>query len=116
LPPKHLQLKKRLRNLKNNYNEILNPRNLFDRLANLQLPALKSMAAKGMINRDKFNEGLIIREFTTLPEKLDKLIDRDIHEQEICNQIIEVIGEMTMFGRDGLKSRTGLMEFKYDAI
>ena len=41
---------------------------------------------------------------------------RNASEAELVSFLIEGLGSIQFGGREGLKDRTGLMEFRYDAI
>ena len=116
LPNKFRKLKNQMASLKNNYNEVPNYKGLLRELLKCQLLAIKSIAGAGLIDKGKFQKGVVIRTSKQLPEKLIDLINFDKEYRRYINDVILVLSELNLQGPGGLKARTGLMEFRYDIV
>ncbi len=116
MPNKYRKLKKQMADSKNNYNEVPNHKGLLRELLKCQLMAIKSVAGAGLIDKDNFQKGIVIRSSKELPEKLFELIDLDKEHRGYINDVILALSEITLQGPNGLKARTNLMEFRYDII
>lgn len=116
MPNKFRKLKSQTANLKTNYNEVPNHKGLLRELLKCQLMAIKSIAGAGLIDKEKFQKGVVVRTSKQLPEKLIELIKLDKEYRSYINDVILALSELTLQGPDGLKARTKLMEFRYDIV
>ena len=80
------------------------------------MTAIKSLAAYGIINKDYLETNRITTISTDILKsyylKLEKLTDQ---EQNAINLLTSHFYQMSLYGENGLKSRTNLLESKYDA-
>ncbi len=116
LPRKYLKLKRQMVTYKNNYNEVPNHRGLLRELLKCQLIAMKSVAGAGLIDKEKFQKGVVIRTSKILPENLIEVINQDKEKRSYINDVMLALSEITLQGPDGLKARTKLLEFRYDIV
>ncbi|MDB4534231.1 hypothetical protein N9242_05100 [Vicingaceae bacterium] len=100
----------------NPYNNPLDDRKMFEKIRPYQMNALKCLASYGLINSD-FSSTNRIKKISK-----DLLIDRDskfVDMKEIERNVMKLMTShfylMSMYGSNGLKQKTGLLEFKYDA-
>ena len=100
----------------NPYQRIANPSKLFGRMQPYQLNAIKTLASYGVINKDYLLLNRITNVNKTVLKKLldlnDDYTDREINIIKIMTSYFNL---MPMYGDLGLKSRTGLLEYRYDA-
>ncbi len=106
-----------LQNEKNSYERILDRKRLFYKMEAIQLSSIKAIVAYGLFEKDLFNSRRIKRTEKQLPSDLNSKITETI---ELNKDLIELItghlANMNLYGHLGLKSRTNLIEFKYDTI
>ncbi len=78
--------------------------------------AFKYLQALGFIDREKMEKGLIRRTSKKLPEELrNAILSRTQSSVEILEFLIGELADFQLSGDDGLKARTELMEYHYDA-
>jgi len=100
----------------NPYELIQDDRKMFEKIKQYQMTAIKSLAAYGIINKDYLETNRITTISTDILKsyylKLEKLTDQ---EQNAINLLTSHFYQMSLYGENGLKSRTNLLESKYDA-
>ena len=111
------QLKKRfVKDSINPYEIITENRKVFEKLKPYQLAALNCIASYGIIDKSLLNQHRISivnkNILTEFVEKYDELSDK---EMNVISLMTSHFNQMSLFGVDGLKNRTKLMESKYDA-
>ncbi|OPC48970.1 hypothetical protein BAY05_03210 [Elizabethkingia anophelis] len=99
----------------NPYEDLIDDRRIFERMQPYQMTALKSLASYGLIDNVQLSKSIIKRTEKEIPQELlIKMEDLTIEKSNIIKLILG-FHELPLFGKNGLKSRTGLLEFKYDA-
>lgn len=102
--------------LKNPYRDPINPAATFKRMRHLQGAAIRCLAASKYIQLSDLELGLAHRTQREVAAPLLKSIDKFRLD---CNQVITdifpILLSMPLLGKDGLKDRTKLMDFRYDA-
>lgn len=90
---------------------------LFSKMAIIENTGLEALARSNLIKQDRWETGEVS---TTDQAPSDELIQRisEINSQE--NSLIEFLSvlasEYKLLGPDGLKDRTGLLEYRYDSL
>jgi len=107
--------KKVLSRIPASYESIPNDKRIFHEMMPIQNTALHNLIAKNLIDSEKFKRGLIARTDEPIPEKMSRTIRDDSTAQEewfafLANELCLV----TFDGKRGLKSRSDLMEYRYD--
>jgi len=86
-------------------------------MEHIQIAALNALAGSNIIDRDLLKKGYVERTSVTLPDDLQLRIDeKNSLDEPISKFIFKELSEMPLFGIDGLKHRTGLMEYRYDNV
>jgi hypothetical protein len=108
-------IKRFIKEKDNPYNEVFDNKKVFEKIRPYQITALKCLASYGIINNELLKQNRI----SIISDKM--LQSFQVRFEELSEKEKNVIAIMTshfsyvsMFGPDGLKSRTGLMESKYD--
>ena len=89
---------------------------LFGRMNTMQTVALDTMSAKRLIDSKKYDLGTVVRTDTIIPDDLAVRVNEANMEGLDLVKFLGVLArEYELLGNDGLKSRSGLMEHRYDA-
>lgn len=112
-----------LRNLKekvfkdktNPYEELSDPKGIFDRMKTYQFSAVKCLASYGFVDSKQLIKNKVKKTGKQIPEELLKQLNNPSSES---NNIIKLVTSdfinLPLLGKEGLKARTGLLDFKYD--
>lgn len=101
----------------NKYERVINRKRLFFKMEQIQLSAIKSLISYGLIDADNFKNGLVVRTNQPLSVALEeRLLEVNQEDPELISLITESLASMNLYGHLGLKERTNLIEFKYDAV
>lgn len=115
MPRQFIKIKKTAERFYNEYHDPMNPGVIFKEMRHIQDAAIKCMLAAGYIYSDELSNGYIVRTDKELPEKIS-LDMRDFldNKEPFSSFIIQNMAKFHLTGPDGLKSRTQLMEHRYD--
>ncbi|MDD3181320.1 MAG: hypothetical protein PHD48_00715 [Alphaproteobacteria bacterium] len=98
------------------YGEIPEDRILFNRMSSIQTAALETLAKTGLISREKYDIGIVAATLKDLPNDLALRVAEDNTNQFDLMDFLQILGtQYELLGANGLKGRSGLMEFFYDA-
>ena len=90
-------------------------RSVFRQVRPIHEHGVALLAAKGLLDPDAFQEGRIESSFRSLPAGLAELVHSLTEPDAMVLRFFrEVADQLALVGRDGLKDRSGLMEFRYD--
>ncbi|WP_256081428.1 ABC-three component system middle component 5 [Massilia sp. YIM B04103] len=117
IPQGMTAIRKEAKLLSNQYHDPINIKTTFRDMRFIQDAALKCIAAASLIDLDRFELGYITRTEVPIPESLNLYINSFIRQHENISQfVLEELSAMPLFGQNGLKHRTELMEYRYDFI
>lgn len=114
-PRELIAYKKIISRIPDAYESIPNDKRIFHEIMPIQNTAMHNLIAKNLINADPFIENMVSRSEQPLPEKLSKVLNEDTLIQE--EWYIFLVNELPLInfdGKKGLKSRSDLMEYRYD--
>jgi hypothetical protein len=98
----------------NPYEDLIDAKRIIERMKSFQLSALKCIASYGLIDTNLLAKNIVRRTQKEIPKELnDRFNDLSIEKANIIKLIVG-FWELPLYGRHGLKDRTGLIEFKYD--
>ncbi|PVZ59230.1 hypothetical protein C9422_09765 [Pseudomonas sp. B1(2018)] len=104
------------KSVSNVYHDPLNPQVAFRDMAQIQSSALRSIAASGLINLQQFEKGMIERMDTALPASLLEKVSAFLSgQQTVVDFVLKELASLPLRGLNGLKHRTELLEYRYDA-
>lgn len=107
--------KKFFSNVPESYADIRNTKKVMYHLQGIHNVVVSSLIAKGLIDIDRFKEGVVTRTDNPIPDTLQDIIQTDSRAEEKWYQIlINDFPKLLISGEKGLKRRTGLMEYRYD--
>ena len=108
-------LKQFVKENKNPYEIIAEDRKVFEKIKPYQLSALNSIASYGIIDKSVLNQQrILITNKDLLNEFINNFEELPATEKNIISFMTGHFYQMSMFGKNGLKQRTKLMESKYD--
>ncbi|HBR4757619.1 TPA: hypothetical protein L9W62_003470 [Klebsiella pneumoniae] len=115
MPRQFVKVKKMAERFYNEYHDPMNPGMTFKEMRHIQDAAIKCMLAAGYINSDELSNGYVVRTDKELPEKISLEMKVFLENKEpFSSFIIQNMAKFHLTGPDGLKSRTQLMEHRYD--
>jgi hypothetical protein len=90
---------------------------LFERMRPMQKVALQTLALRGFTDSLSFKAGLL--KFTGLPTPLqisDRIREANVRDRKLLDALTVFAYSYEFHGPNGLKARTGLLEYRYDAV
>lgn len=101
----------------NTYERVIDRKRLFFKMEHIQLSAMRALISYDLFDAKEFKNGKLKRSNVPLAEKLFTRIQSANNEnQNLITLITGPLASMNLYGHLGLKERTNLIEFKYDAI
>jgi hypothetical protein len=100
----------------NPYQEIHESAKIFEKLKQYQLAALNCIASYGIISKELLNQQRVsLTNKELLSEIVKKYDDLSATEKNVISLMTSHFNQVSLYGTNGLKGRTGLMESRYDA-
>lgn len=100
----------------NPYDFIAEERKIFEKLKVYQVSALTCISSYGLIDPLSLTQQrVVITDKSSLKDLVDKLASLPAKEHNVVSLMTSHFYQMSLYGPDGLKNRTNLMESKYDA-
>lgn len=114
--PRQIQKMKSIAlNVPDQYEDLTNPARTFFELQTVQKTAILELMAKGVVSKKSFGEGIVKLEDEALSQVFENLLDADEFVQSDAFMLIVKGLPLVKFGgSQGLKYRSGLMEYVYD--
>lgn len=101
----------------NAYERVIDRKRLFFKMEHIQISAMKALISYNLFDASEFKNGKLKRTDIPLSENLASRINKANEEnQNIVTLITGPLASMNLYGHLGLKERTNLIEFKYDAV
>lgn len=105
-----------IKDVNNPYERISEDRKIFEKIKPYQLAALNCIASYGIIDKTLLNQQRIsIIQKDILNEFVKNIEELSPKEKNVITLMTSHYFQLSLFGHDGLKNRTNLMESKYDA-
>lgn len=110
-------IKKISKLMENKYNSINSPNFHFRKIEEFQKSAMWHLASLGFLDKIKLENRILKRMSKPLADELEERIYMAKNNlNEIENFLLSDALELPLIGKNGLKDRSGLLEYKYDAI
>lgn len=120
LKREHAGIKRRVSNettSKRPYGPLPDEHVLFERMAPMQFAAIEILMEKAVVLPEKLATGSVQFTDTDLPVLLEQRVKEINAVEQSVVELAQALGaEYELRGPDGLKSRTGLIEYRYDAV
>lgn len=115
LPKEHVEVKKIARGLKNEYRGPVSTTRTFREMEPIQLASARLLAASRLLDAELLSSGIVQRSEVVVPPALKDSLDRQNESGDaVSTYILTKMSEIPLAGLNGLKQRTGLMEYRYD--
>jgi hypothetical protein len=89
---------------------------LFERMKNAHVSASQTMAANRIIDPEVLRHGVMKFGKFALPADYQERISEANQNDSLTLDILRALSAYNLLGRDGLKDRTGLLEYRYDNV
>ncbi|MDI1275566.1 ABC-three component system middle component 5 [Polaromonas sp.] len=116
IPREQVGIKKAAKEIRNEYRGPVSVSRTFRDMEAIHLAAARLLASSRFLDPTSLENGIIVRTETPLPEALDKKLQEEVFlEGSVPDYIVSRMSQIPLTGMNGLKQRTGLMEYRYDA-
>lgn len=113
LPRSALSLRAQAKAVENPYRTPIGQKRVFDDLDMIHEASLGCLTAAGVVEVDSYRIRRTNRDVP--PDFFHRCQRLQAEERFFFEDCLPVFGEMSLLGVDGLKSRSGLLEYRYDA-
>ena len=98
------------------YRDPINAKQAFRDMSEIQLAALRNIAASGLIDIDYYERGVIHKNSSKKASEhvISRINNYFKGHSELANFIVKSFSKFPLRGVNGLKHRTGLLEYRYD--
>lgn len=108
--------KKFIKDSNNPYEKVYENRKVFEKIKPYQLAAINCIASYGIIDKSSINHQRVkILNKEILTEFVNNFDELTPKEKNVISLMTSHFNKVSLFGTDGLKNRTSLMESRYDA-
>jgi hypothetical protein len=115
LPREFISMRNSALSLKNKYNSQFDKQTMFYRIEPIQDEALTHLGCLDIINQEVLRTGFVCLGNRQIPKIMySKIKDKLKTEKDVDRFIFDVLAKMPWSGIDGLKSRSKLMDNRYD--
>ncbi|MCK4821334.1 hypothetical protein KA005_36545 [bacterium] len=115
LPRNQVATKRHLKSIPTTYESLPNARRLMFGLKALHNETARALVAKGILNKEPFLRNIIKLDIYKIPATLScQIEDNTKRNTQWYKLLVQVLAGYPLNGKDGLKNRTQLMEFRYD--
>lgn len=109
------RVKRDLGRLGNKYNQVPAPKVLIRQMEGIHETAVRALQASNLVDVPTQDMAIVKRSDIPLPEELKKVIaDQPEQEQALANILSGEVATIPLNGPNGLKARSGLLEYRYD--
>lgn len=116
-PSEYRAMRSAVKETENPYRHALGNRAPFEKMRPIFFTALSGLVAADIINADQLKRGIISLSGKSIPDDLAAAISRFQKRQTTVGQfLLSDFLELPAHGNNGLKHRSGLIEFRYDPV
>ncbi|MFT3671558.1 ABC-three component system middle component 5 [Aestuariivirga sp.] len=101
---------------KDPYSRLPSPRQLFRRMEPTQMAAINTLSSSGIVEVSGLPVPLVSRADFTIPEKLRSEVHRFLKLNADLMAAVNLMAGLRVTGPSGLKRRSRLEEYRYDAV
>jgi hypothetical protein len=90
---------------------------LFSRMEPFQTVAMETLASHRILDSAELRTGIVAPTDANIPEELsERVVSANAHDEALMEFLRVLATEYQLSGSGGLKDRTGLLEYRYDAV
>ncbi len=109
------RIKRDLAARRNKYNDVPSPKTLIRQMEGIHEAAIRALETSGLVEVPNEQLLTIRRTGTPLPSKLIQIFaEQPDEERDLVKLLTTEVIQIPLNGPDGLKARTGLLEYRYD--
>lgn len=109
------RMKRELGARANKYNRVPSPRTLIRQMEGVQETAIRALEAVHLVEFPLAGISTVKRSSAPLPDGLVRVINEQPEgERALAQALATEVAKIPLNGPDGLKARTGLLEYRYD--
>ena len=109
------RLKRELASRANKYNRVPSPRMLIRQMEGVQEAAVRALEAGRLLDLPSAGVSVVKRSNVPLPTELVRVIsEQPEDEKALASTLATEVALIPLNGPDGLKARSGLLEYRYD--
>lgn len=109
------RMKRELGRRANKYNRVPAPKVLIQQMEGIHETALRALQTSRLIDISREDMAAVKRSDVALPEELKRIIaDQPEPERVLANFLTSDVATIPLNGPNGLKARSGLLEYRYD--
>lgn len=117
LPSEHKSIRTSIKEIENPYRHSPGKRAAFERMKSVFYAAASGLGAAGMIDVEFLERGIFKIKPECIPIEIDAAVQRfKARQSTVGDFILAVLSTLPLNGPDGLKHRTGLLEYRYDIV
>lgn len=110
-----LRTKRELGKRANKYNRVPAPKVLIRQMEGIHETAIRALQSSHLVELPSRDTAVVKRSSVPLPDDLKKVIADQPEQEKALVQILSgEVATIPLNGPDGLKARTGLLEYRYD--
>lgn len=99
----------------NPYEQLIDPKLIFEKMLTYQLSAVRCLASYGFLETKSLERNVIKTTDKKYPVEIIAEIENiSVIKKDVIKLLVEDFMQLPLYGFKGLKSRTGLIDFKYD--
>ncbi len=108
-------LKKVFKDTENPYEDLIDPKRIFERMKPFQIAAMRYLASHDLIKSSALAKEKIQRTEKQIPDALiEPMQTVTIQQDNIIKLVTSPFNNLPLYGDNGFKFRTKLLDFKYD--
>jgi len=116
-PSDLVSLKRIFKSDPNPYEDLIDSRRIFNRMKPYQIAAMRYLASYDLFDSNELLNNNIKRTSKEIPSDLaSRMTDLTDQQENVIKLVTSPLNDLPLYGPHGFKSRTKLIEFKYDAI
>jgi hypothetical protein len=97
------------------YNQYYDPQKLFDKISRIQDSTLRNLASIDLISLEKLRDNVILLNIEKIEDTLQEAISNTHSiKPDLFEFLTHDLSTIDLLGPNGLKKRSGLMEYRYD--
>ena len=110
------QLKKRAKIIPTGYEDSFSISQAFQQMTEIHRQVIMDMVSKGLIQRKPYQEGILLASTSSATRSLLKEVSDEWKQKDNGWNllVVEALSDIHLNGKNGLKDRSGLLEFRYD--